>query len=918
MRLVAMLRPGAVLLFFALGAPLAAQTPSASTGRIVGRVIDGASGQGISDVGVRVEGTTAGSVSGVDGRFVIANVPSGSVTLAARRLGYQPKSVTAVAVRDGEVTEQDITLSAATARLEAQVVTASAERGTVAEALDAQRNATGIVNAVTAEQISRSPDADAAQAVQRVSGVTVQDGKYVFVRGLGERYTTTSLNGARIPSAEPERKVVPLDLFPSGLLQSITTSKTFTPDQPGDFSGAQVDIRTREFPARRQAVVSVASGVNPSAVTAGLPAPRTSGSEWMALVGNSRAVPAVVREAGDFSNPPSQDAMNEMVRSFRNVWTPSAGVAAPNGSFTGSLGGNDPLFGHAVGYLGSITYSRGQEARSEERRAVALPGAEPGETMESDRFVGSTGRSSVLAGGLLNLSTMLGARARLSLNNSWNRSSDNEARREVGVSENLGGEFRIDRLRYVERSVWSSQLAGEHDLGRHRADWAAAMSSVSRREPDRSEIVYAIDPDGTPRWFSGSNEGAVRTFGELDESSAEGRVNYRLALGDGPAAAALKTGLLVRTAEREADNRAYSITASGLTAAERAASPEAIFAGAASAPGRSVFRVSPLSQGGSYAASDQLAAAYLMGEVNLGERLRLVTGARVERSRVELSAQPTIGDAVSATPEYTDVLPSAALNVKVTDRQAVRFSLSQTLSRPEYREMAPVLYREVLGGDNVRGNEHLRRSLIRNADLRWEWYPDEGEVFSLGLFAKRFTDPIERIYLATSGTRIVTFVNAERAENLGVELEARTGMAKVSPLLAPFSVSLNATFMRSSIDIGRSDASRTGDNRAMVGQAPYVVNGGLTYQRDGGLSATLLYNTVGRRIYSASEAPLPDVFEQARQGLDFSLRVPVVGGLAARVDLRNLLDSPYEIVQGTVVRERFSAGRIYQLGLSWR
>ena len=229
-----------------------------------------------------------------DGAEYLVYVRAGTLTLHARRLGFQPKTVTGLMLADGQVLQQDITLAEASIRLEAAVVTAERERGSVSAALDAQKHAAGVVNAVTSEQISRSPDSDAAQAVQRVSGVTVQDGKYVFVRGLGERYTTTTLNGARIPSPEPERKVVPLDLFPSGLLQSVTTSKTFTPDQSGDFSGAAVEIRTREYPAERQLTWSATLGhaTRPEGVFA---AP-TAGGEPFAMVGTRRALPTI---AGD-------------------------------------------------------------------------------------------------------------------------------------------------------------------------------------------------------------------------------------------------------------------------------------------------------------------------------------------------------------------------------------------------------------------------------------------------------------------------------------------------------------------------------------------------------------------------------------------------------------------------------------------
>ncbi|HUF65646.1 MAG TPA: TonB-dependent receptor plug domain-containing protein, partial [Gemmatimonadaceae bacterium] len=298
-------------------ASLPAQTSNGNgaTGRVVGRIIDAGSGEGRAGVGVQVVGTTIGGQSGLDGRFNINGVPAGVVSLQARRIGFTPKTVTDISVPAGSVVEQDISLGAAAVTLAATVVTASSERGTVSEALDAQKTSVNVVNAVSREQIARSPDSDAAQAVQRVSGVTVQDGKYVFVRGLGERYTTTSLNGARIPSPEPERKVVPLDLFPSALIQSVTTSKSFTPDQPADFSGAQVDIRTREFPARSQTQFSSSFGYNDAATGKQIVAPVPLGRDWLGFAGAERQIPNPVVSAGSFEPEPSQTQINAIVSS---------------------------------------------------------------------------------------------------------------------------------------------------------------------------------------------------------------------------------------------------------------------------------------------------------------------------------------------------------------------------------------------------------------------------------------------------------------------------------------------------------------------------------------------------------------------------------------------------------------------------
>jgi TonB-dependent receptor len=894
---------------------------AAPTGRVIGRVLDAQSGAGLTDVTLRVVGTTLGTTSGVDGRFSLT-VPAGVVSIQARRLGYAAKTVTGIDVTAAKAVEQNISLSGATVQLEAVSVTAALERGSVNEALDRQRTSTGIVNGITSEQIARSPDADAAQAVQRVSGVTVQDGRYVFVRGLGERYTTTSLNGARLPSPEPERKVVPLDLFPSGLIQSVTAAKTFTPDLPGDFSGALVDIKTREFPATRQLTVSSSFGYNARAFGT-LPIAGGVGGEQFAFASSSRQLPAIVRDAGDLTGT-SQAQKNQLIRSFRDVWQPGTGGGKPNGSLSASLGGNDPLFGQRIGYLVSGTYSYSQEVRAGQVRSLARAGGTGGSEVEYNRFDGLTSRASALEGGLVNLSMLLGASTRLTLNNTYNRTSDNDARTETGTYEDLSIPVSIQRLDYVERSIWSSQLGSETDRGAHHLDLAVTASGVTRDQPDRSEFVQEVvrGPSGTTDgalWLNSTSEGAVRTFSVLDEHAVEGRANYALRLGSGERATLLKVGGLARSTSRGADTRSYGISARALTEEQRALSPEQLFDGPLTAGDSDVLSIRSLAQGGSYSASDALSAGYAMAEIPLGAHLSLITGARVERSKVDVEAVNTLGEPSVANRTFTDVLPALTLNIKASDRMNVRLSGSRTLARPEYRELAAIRTRDVIGGVDVRGNPDLVRTRIDNVDLRWEFYPQSGEILSLGVFAKKFHDPIERVFRASNTNSLVTFVNADGANNVGVELEMRKGLGFLAQSLNPLALFSNLTVMRSSIQIGASDASTTRAERAMVGQAPYVVNAGLTYSRPGSDgSATLLFNRVGSRITEAGELPLPDVVEVARNVLDLSLRVPVSGTTSIRLDARNLFDSPYRLEQGTVVREAYRAGRVFQTGVVWR
>lgn len=905
----------------------AAQAPT--TGRITGRVVDAATGAPLHAVVVQLVGTTRGAATDVEGRYRLSNVTAGTVTLHYRHIGYAPKTVTGLMLAAGAVIEQDAALPPASAALTEVVVTASAERGTISEALDQQRTSVGVVNAITAEQIARSPDGDAAQAMQRVSGVTVQDGKYVFVRGLGERYTTSSLNGARVPSPEPEKRVVPLDMFPSGLLQSITTTKTFTPDLPGDFSGARVDIRTKEFPARRSWTLQLGGGLAERATGSRLASALLAGGENWATVGSRRALPELVRSVGNFQNITlNAGDKNRLVNAFRDAWTPELATAAPlaNGSF--SIGGNDPvLFGHRLGYLVSGSLSTGTALDRNQQRALAGRGTVKGTTFELDRFDGSTTTRSVLWGGLANFSTLLGGSSRISLNALYNRTADNEARVESGSFENEGIRARITRMRYVERGVHSVQLAGEHAIGRSsRIDWYVTASGVRRDEPDRSEFVQVIEKD-TPagpdvlRWNNTGNGGAVRTFSGLAENSREGSIKYQLEFDAGAHPVVVRVGGLVRNTARDADSRAYSISAHGFSNAMRELSAEQIFDGRFSTPTSDYFDIGPLSQGGSYTARDRLSAGFAMFEVALRRNLRLIGGARYESDHLEVDAFSTLGSPVSTRKDWNDLLPAIALTAQLSESQQLRLSASRTLARPEYRELSPITSRDVLNGDDTKGNEHLLRTTIVNADARWEWYPSAGELISVALFAKQFDHPIERVYQsAGSGTRTVFYVNARSADNYGVEFEVRRELGVLGRPLAPWSVFTNVTVMRSMIQLGDSTrSSSTNLNRAMVGQAPYVINTGLTYtSKSGRSSATLLYNRVGERIDAAGDAPLPDVVERPRDVVDASLRLAVGGSVSVRLDGTNLLDTPHETVQGSVTRERFQTGRTLQVGLTWQ
>jgi outer membrane receptor protein involved in Fe transport len=890
----------------------------AATGRIAGKVIDAQAGTPIAGAVLEVVGTTIRTPAALDGRYTLSNVPAGPASVRVRFIGYQPKTVTGIEVPANGAVQQDISLAVQAIELEEITVAAAEERGSVNRALEEQRNATNVVNSISAEQIARSPDADASQAVQRVSGVSVQDGKYVYVRGLGERYTTASLNGSRLPSPEPEKKVVPLDLFPAGLLEGITTSKTFTPEQAGDFTGAAVNIKTREFSTERSFTFTTSTGVNTAATGKAIPVAPTVGREWLGSAGSERAIPTDLKAAGDLSGL-SRPQVNSLIASMRDVWAAKRGDGNVNGGFGMSLGGEDPVFGQRIGYLGSFTYSYGQEARSEDFRALATTGG------PINQYAGSTGRTSVLWGGLLNLSTRLGSNTKISLDNTYTRTADNEAIELNGVNEEFSqfGDLAITRLTFTERTMRAHQLKGEHLLGsRHFVDWSASVSSTRRYEPDRSDLVYTAMRDSKgnfqPVAWADIRQGATRTFSDVNEDGYDLGLNYRLSLGNLARATTFKVGGAYRHADRDSDSRAYDLRNFGLDSDQLRQAPEVVFSEENALAGN--LFMSANTNAGRYRANDHVAAGFIQAEIPLTGRLQVIAGARVEQWRLDLTSIAVDGTPTPVKRNDTDLLPALSVNYQLSENHQLRFSASQTLSRPEYRELSTVPSFDILGGLTVNGNDKLQRSLIQNLDARWEWYPNPGEAVSFGLFAKHFDNPIERVIVAEAGAPSLKYVNANGAKNYGAEIEVRKGLALLSPSLANFTVFSNVTLMHSEIEPGNDEISAlTNSKRPMFGQANYVVNGGLSWINGSGrYSATVLYNVVGRRIAQTGQEPLPDAYEEARHIIDASFQFPLFSQITMRLDGKNLLDAPYRMTQGDVLRARYKTGRLFGLGLTWR
>jgi hypothetical protein len=369
-------------------------------------------------------------------------------------------------------------------------------------------------------------------------------------------------------------------------------------------------------------------------------------------------------------------------------------------------------------------------------------------------------------------------------------------------------------------------------------------------------------------------------------------------------------GGLYRATGRDAQSLSYNISSIRLTDAQRELRLEQIFDGRFTETGASTFDIGPLSQGGSYVARDRLSAGFVMAEVPLGARLRVV-GAHATRATGSTSMPPRRSATRSRRAKlWNDWLPSLAATFKLADAQ----QLGSRRRAPWHARSIASCHRSSAETSSAartcRATRTCSAPTSPTSDLRWEMYPSAGETVSLAVFAKHFTNPIERVFGSGSGgTSFVFFTNAKAADNYGVELELRKGLGMLGNFFEPLSAFANATVMKSEIELApNTAASATNLTRRMVGQAPYVLNDRLTYASPGGgTSATLFFNRVGERIAAAGASPLPDVVDRPRNVLDFSLRSKLLNGTTLRFDLKNLSTRRTTTEQGSVVREYYRA-----------
>jgi hypothetical protein len=885
-------------------------------------VVRGTNGTPIPDVRVFARGVEGLGRTDADGRFAL-QVPPGEHVLAAVGSGYTSFEQTVAVPDDG--TTLDLVLREAPKALAAFTISAPYIEGSVAGLLDDRREGSTVADVLGADEMSRAGDSDAASALSRVTGLTVVGGKYVYVRGLGDRYSSSLLDGGMLPSPEPERRVVPLDLFPTSVLSGVVVQKTWTPDMPGSFGGGVVQLETVDPPTKWVTSVGISGSYrHGTTFTQGLTTPGGSATDFFGIDGGTRSIPDALADAsatqsvkpGDlFSDRGySAEELEAFGESLDGRWTPDERTLPPGFGLNAAIGNGFEQDGVEGGVLGAFTFGNDWQRLSFDRTyyVPADEGLRPQHRYRFDQATNEVSFGGFLAGGLDFGKTSIRYTGMLS------RSTDDTARIYEGYNDDVGEDIRITRTRWVERQLFWNQVKGHHALGKVDLDWHGIYAGASRLEPDRKETRFDNET-GTDIWLlSDRPEGNQRFFSDSGEMSGEGAVDltwrpWQTEERDGPK---LKTGARVTVRDRTVDTRRYKYFHRGPASGDSevlAGTPETIFTPENIGPEGFVFEEFTRATD-NYTATHTILAAYAMADVPVTPWLTVLGGVRVERSQQDvLTFELFNPDNAPVRADLTtlDVLPAATFTIAPVETVRIRLGGARTVSRPDFRELSPATFNDVTGGRQTFGNPELERGLIDHGDLRVEWFFASGEVFSFGGFAKRFTRPVETV-VVPSAQQSVTWENAGGALNMGVELEVRKSL----PL--NFWTAGNLSLIRSRVDLGDNSGIQTSQERALQGQSPWVLNlqGGWEHP-DRGDRVTVLFNAVGRRITEVGALGAPDIYEESVPGLRVVGRKDLGKGFAASLTMGNLMNPAAVTSQGGEVVDAIREGWTTGLGLRW-
>jgi len=857
------------------------------TGTIEGIVTDEKNNEPLPGVTIIIDGTTIGTSSDIDGHFFISKLKSEKYTIKASCISYNPASFQNIKVEDGKTTKFSFKLSESTVVLKDVTVTGVRKTDTEVSSINVTRMSPLVSIAISGQQILRSQDRDASEVIRRLPGTTIIEDRFIVVRGLSQRYNAVWLNNAATPSSEADAKAFSFDVIPASMIDNMVIIKSPAPELPADFSGGFVKITTNNLPEKNSAFVSYGTGFAQGTTLNGLSQYQKSSTDWLGFDNGFRSLPegmpSHLNEYESATNPEIQNRITDLGRELNETWKPVEGKAYMDQRASFGINRRFNSGSQSFGNITAITYSNTNNYDQLVNNNYSIYDFKNDKPSFVDQFNDKQYTNSVKVGLVHNWSWYLKSGHKFEFRNLFNQIGLNRSTERTGREwYNDGRHIRSNELKYMNRTVYSGQLAGDHPVGEStKIDWVAGYSFSNKNEPDIKRYRYLRSTEDTTQYFLVFADNAdlssqSQMWFTLNEKVLSGAVNVTRQLEFSGYKPELKFGVYFEEKQREFTARNYGYTKASIESDfDRTTLPvEEIFVdeNINLTNGIKLSEITSLSD--SYDASNKQISGYISAKIPIFSNIILYTGLRAEKNRQTLSSfRQGTTIPVDVVQDTLNLFPSANLSINLSKKNTLRAAYGLSVNRPEFRELAPFYFVDFDMNAGVYGNPEIRQAYVHNFDLRFENYPSMNETFNIGLFYKHFLSPIETIIMGNSPTQY-SFENVKSAYSYGIETDVRKSLGFISGA-ENFSVILNAALINSKVQFTEGSLHR---DRPLQGQSPYMVNAGLFYyNNNNGLMVTMMYNIIGKRIVAVgrpspnSWEDIPNIYEMPRNVLDLAI-----------------------------------------------
>lgn len=865
----------------------------AQKGKISGKISNNRN-EGLAGVTIKIGGAVTGITrSDVDGYYSFSIEAGKKYSVTVSYVGYKEKTIEELSLTKATGEEVlDIVLEEAGKTLENVTVRSAARSGARGETVNAmisyQKNTATVAQVISAEAIKRSPDKNTGEVLKRVPGTSVQEGKYLVVRGLADRYNQAMLNGILLSSTEPDRKTFSFDVFPAPMIDNIIVNKAFVPELPGEWAGGLVQVNTKDIPSSNFFTIQIGTGFNTQTINNDFHQYQGGKLDWLGMDDGKRALPGGLPTKSEFNLlTPSQKT--EYGKQFENVWSTSKNrsnfLPVLNKAFQLSGGFNKQLSAdNKLGVTLAVNYNQSFRRTYFENSLYSI--ANNTASLNFNYFNNKYSQD-VLWGALGNVTLQLGNNNKLSWKTILNVNATDYATKRTGKdfeNDPINGEnIRATELALKSNTFFNTQLSGEHNLPAYKTKlhWYGSFNILDQYIPDQRRVQYNQDATvaNAPYYLlisasKTSQRSGSRYYGMLNDYIYTGGGDITKSFAMGGLNQSVKLGYLLQVKDRLFDSRPFSIYLPTDNPSLRQLSEDVVFSPENFGNGfDNKFAFNEIfGDQYRYVANTILNAAFLQFDNQFSKRLRATWGLRWENFDQVVGSMKE-KDQRHVHTQVNDFLPGLNLTYKLTDKTNLRLAGSKTVIRPEFRELSPFAFFDFDLGATTTGNKLLERTQVTNADLRYEIYPRAGELFTVGVFYKYFHKPIE-LYFNQSGagnSSTFNYINADKASGYGVELEFRKKL-DFANALRNFTFQGNFSYIHN-----RVQSEGTNLDRPMQGQSPYLINAGLQYDVEKlGLNTTLLFNQIGRRILYVGGIDYPPVWENPRALLDLQVAKKVL------------------------------------------